>query len=205
MATPAQLTAAVANAQHSTGPRTPEGKAASSRNAVKFGIYSHADILPGEDPAELAALVSEIEERFRPCTNVENTLCHEAIHGMWLYHRFLRIEHEIVQIRVAALAPEQSKYALGHVYAQDLAADKVLEKIDRRRRAALRQPHAAIDQLVAIEIHRSRQSPPPKPVNPIPANPVRFDAPQDPDRAARTPAPSNDPQPPIQRPAPATS
>src|ERR1043165_8132567 len=138
ISTPAPLTAAVANAQHSTGPRPPEGKPASSRNAVKFGIYSHADILPGEDPAELAALVSEIEERFRPCTNVENTLCHEAIHGMWLYHRFLRIEHEIVQIRVAALAPEQSKYALGHVYAQDLAADKVLEKIDRRRRAALR-------------------------------------------------------------------
>jgi len=40
MATPAQVIANRANAQLSTGPRSVEGKAASSRNALKLGIHA---------------------------------------------------------------------------------------------------------------------------------------------------------------------
>ncbi|HSU30291.1 MAG TPA: hypothetical protein VLJ11_03565, partial [Bryobacteraceae bacterium] len=40
------------NALHSTGPRTPEGKRASSRNSFQHGLYSKQLVLPGEDPAE---------------------------------------------------------------------------------------------------------------------------------------------------------
>jgi hypothetical protein len=35
MATASQITANIANAQHSTGPRTDEGKAASAQNSLK--------------------------------------------------------------------------------------------------------------------------------------------------------------------------
>jgi hypothetical protein len=38
-----------ANARKSTGPRTPEGKARSSRNAISHGIYCQNLLLPGED------------------------------------------------------------------------------------------------------------------------------------------------------------
>ncbi len=38
MATAAQIAANQANAQKSTGPKTPPGKAASSRNATKHGL-----------------------------------------------------------------------------------------------------------------------------------------------------------------------
>src|SRR5581483_5733834 len=40
MSSPSQVTANRLNAQHSTGPVTPEGKAASSRNALKSGLHS---------------------------------------------------------------------------------------------------------------------------------------------------------------------
>ncbi len=44
-ASPAQLAANRANAQHSTGPRTPEGKAASARNALSHGGHASDDTM----------------------------------------------------------------------------------------------------------------------------------------------------------------
>jgi len=56
MPTEAQINANRLNAQKSTGPVTPEGKARSSLNALKSGIDAWSHIIPGEDPAELEAL-----------------------------------------------------------------------------------------------------------------------------------------------------
>ena len=52
MSTPAQTLANQQNAQRSTGPTTPEGKAAASRNAATHGLHN-ADftLLPHEDAA----------------------------------------------------------------------------------------------------------------------------------------------------------
>ena len=54
MATPAQIEANRLNAKKSTGPRTPQGKAVSSMNALKHGLRANPAPLPHEDP-ELAA------------------------------------------------------------------------------------------------------------------------------------------------------
>ena len=51
MATAAQIAANRLNVQKSTGPRTPEGKAASSSNALKHGMDAASIVIPGEDPA----------------------------------------------------------------------------------------------------------------------------------------------------------
>src|ERR1035437_7669571 len=59
MATPAQITANRANAQKSTGPRSVEGKSASRFNALKHGIDAASIVIPGEDPADYAALAAE--------------------------------------------------------------------------------------------------------------------------------------------------
>ena len=48
----ARNTANLLNAQRSTGPRTEEGKAASSLNSLKHGLTAKTVVLPGEDPAE---------------------------------------------------------------------------------------------------------------------------------------------------------
>src|SRR5690349_13340048 len=47
----ARLAANRANAQLSTGPATPAGKAASSQNSFKHGLYSKQIVIKGEDPA----------------------------------------------------------------------------------------------------------------------------------------------------------
>jgi hypothetical protein len=48
MATEAQILANRLNAQKSTGPQTPEGKAIVSQNAVKHGLSAGQDIISSE-------------------------------------------------------------------------------------------------------------------------------------------------------------
>jgi hypothetical protein len=52
MATQAQFHANRRNAQASTGPRTPEGKAASSANATRHGLSAAFRVLPNENQEE---------------------------------------------------------------------------------------------------------------------------------------------------------
>ena len=52
MATKAQIKANRENAKKSTGPRTEEGKARVSLNALKHGLLARDAVLPSEDPAE---------------------------------------------------------------------------------------------------------------------------------------------------------
>lgn len=44
------------NALRSTGPKTPYGKDASSKNALKHGVLSQEVLLPGEDKAVFLTL-----------------------------------------------------------------------------------------------------------------------------------------------------
>jgi hypothetical protein len=95
MPTQKQIAANRRNAQKSTGPRTPEGKARSSQNALKSGIDSHAQIIRHETPAELEHLKFEYHGRFLPNTPEQRMLVDTLIDCEWLLRRFRRIEAEI--------------------------------------------------------------------------------------------------------------
>ena len=66
MSSPAQILANRQNAARSTGPKTPEGKAASSRNATRHGLTGVFHVLPHEDPAEFEQLAAAVRDEFRP-------------------------------------------------------------------------------------------------------------------------------------------
>ncbi len=83
MATAAQTLANQANAQHSTGPVTPAGKAASSRNHLNHGFRSATILLPGDDPAEYAALLIELSDHFDPTDLSETRLVREMADAEW--------------------------------------------------------------------------------------------------------------------------
>ncbi|MBV9267736.1 MAG: hypothetical protein JO061_16325 [Acidobacteriaceae bacterium] len=89
---PARLQANRANAHLSTGPRTEEGKAASSRNSFKHGLYSKELVIPGEDPAELDSLKADLIAEHQPGNTTEEILVNEMAEHYWRLKRFRRVE-----------------------------------------------------------------------------------------------------------------
>jgi hypothetical protein len=190
MATSAQITANRANAQLSTGPRSVEGKAISSRNSFKLGITAQSMIIPGEDPAELDQLTAEYEQQFQPVGVIETGLVQTAVRAQWMQQRYSRIEAAVIHSRVAAL--KDTEHALGAAVIQDSESDNTLQKIFRRQQAAQRDWYRALETLERLQAHRRRAEMQSQAVvrqaqSPVPGPPrVRFDgAPQ----PVRRPAP----------------
>ena len=166
MASSAQINAALANAQHSTGPRSVEGKAASSKNALKLGLYAQTLLLPGEDPEQLLALSRDYTARFSPQTPIEQLFLDQLVFADWLQRRYRRIEAQFYQARVAAL-PEGTdpEDALTQVFMQDAEGPRILDKICRRLDAAGRQYQRALTGLLRAIAERQgvRRKPPQSP------------------------------------------
>ncbi|MGA8027180.1 MAG: hypothetical protein WB992_08530 [Bryobacteraceae bacterium] len=82
------------NSQHSTGPRTPQGKVTSSGNSLKHGLASGEIVIPGEDPAAFNALLHGLVEEHRPASPTEELLVNEMAQSYWLTQRALRFQNE---------------------------------------------------------------------------------------------------------------
>lgn len=79
----------------STGPRTPEGKARSSLNAVTHGLTAKTPLLPGEDPAEFREAVWAVVEDLAPVGPVEHRLACRAGVLLWKRQRVDEAEREV--------------------------------------------------------------------------------------------------------------
>jgi hypothetical protein len=80
------------NAMKSTGPRTPEGKAASSQNRLAHGLCSSALLLPGELESDFDLLRQEVLEAYQPATAEERILTDQLVEATWRLNRARRVE-----------------------------------------------------------------------------------------------------------------
>src|SRR5580700_7118938 len=92
MATPKQTAANRMNAQKSSGPRTPAGKAISRFNALKHGIYAVHQIMFDEKAEDLAELAAEYHEHHRPADADQRLLVDTLVHNEWRLRRMRRVE-----------------------------------------------------------------------------------------------------------------
>jgi hypothetical protein len=92
MSTDRQIEANRLNAQHSTGPSTPEGLAAVRLNGLKYGLYAETLILPGEDPAEFDALLDRLDAEHQPATPTEEIFVSQIAMASWRRLRVQRME-----------------------------------------------------------------------------------------------------------------
>jgi hypothetical protein len=99
MATTAQTNANRENAQKSTGPRTAEGKNASSRNRLLHGLRANKHILLDEDPEDFLLLLHDHWDRFQPVGPAEETLVLRIANGQWRLGRALPAEAGIYRDR----------------------------------------------------------------------------------------------------------
>ncbi len=81
-----------ANSQHSTGPSSSIGKARSSQNSFKHGLYSQELIIQGEDPVEFDHLRSTLRNEHQPANTTEEILVDELAQHFWRMRRFRELE-----------------------------------------------------------------------------------------------------------------
>jgi hypothetical protein len=82
------------NQNKSTGPRTPEGKAISSRNHFKHGLSVNQILIPGEDSEAFESLIDNLEEDHKPANATEVLLVHDLAKFHWLKNRALRLQQK---------------------------------------------------------------------------------------------------------------
>ena len=152
-----------ANAQHSTGPRTPEGKDRSKYNATRHGLSGKLVVAPGEDPAGYDRLLQELIASYQPANTAESILVEEIAQNFWRLQRARRIETETFNIDAGGADP---------VIAFGISEER-FANIRRYMTAIERAWHRAIAQLEKTQAIRAKQSPTPEP-HPPGEGPVGF-------------------------------
>src|ERR1039457_1053754 len=87
------------NAQHSSGPKTPEGKAAVRLNALTYGLRARQLLLPNEDPEEYKQLWADLEAEWQPQTPTERMRLEQMATSQWLLARLAKKERTICERR----------------------------------------------------------------------------------------------------------
>jgi hypothetical protein len=87
VASECQVEANRLNAQRSTGPRTPEGKAKVAMNALKHGLTAKKIVLVNEDPQEFDAFHSAMWAALDPQGALEELLAERVVADAWRLRR----------------------------------------------------------------------------------------------------------------------
>src|SRR5207244_1597265 len=87
MATIKQIEANRRNALQSTGPKTPEGKAAVRLNALRHGLRARTVVLPGERPEEFQQLCDDLEAEWQPESSTEQFYVEQMAISQWKLNR----------------------------------------------------------------------------------------------------------------------
>ena len=154
MATEAQINANKENSQKSTGPKTAEGKAAVSQNALKHGLFASGMVVNGEDQAEFDLYSEAMLGEMKPVGPIESMLAGRIVSLSWRLKRTDRMQNQAINEMLKWLItpppielyarsltpiflrtneenihPPEPKMALGRVARRDWAKDKVLDRL----------------------------------------------------------------------------
>ncbi|MHC4741001.1 MAG: hypothetical protein ACYS8Z_03770 [Planctomycetota bacterium] len=96
MATNAQIEANRKNAKKSTGPKTPQGKAAVAQNAIKHGLTATRDVVITENKADFNAHRDALMQDLNPQTPTESILAQRIISLSWRLRRAVNIQDQAI-------------------------------------------------------------------------------------------------------------
>jgi hypothetical protein len=161
-----QIEANRLNAQKSTGPRSPEGKATVRFNALKTGIDAQSQVIPGEDPAALELLAAEYYERYQPATPEVRALVDTLIAAEWLQRRFRVLEARLWEHIIRNTHRPDKGLEGAQTYDNHPV---VFTHLQRRIDAAERTYHRALAALQKIESRGPQPAPPALDPEPEPA------------------------------------
>lgn len=168
MSSAAQIAANTANAQHSHGPVTDEGKATSSKNGITHGLFAMRDFVRPNEIAEYTSLCNRIVAELAPVGVLEETLVEEIRRATWRLRRCGQVESTLL----ASLADNSDDTddipdPMAH---ERLSATQ--RSVDRARSQAHRLLHKCTAELRRLQTERRKReevsSTPPTPAKAAP-------------------------------------
>ena len=108
-----RLNANRANAQKSSGPRTPEGKAKVSPNALLHGLCASNFVILTEDVGEFNGYRQSYMGRLGPRDGVEIDLIDRMVHAGWTERRTWSMENDTIDIQLKRMAPTLAGEIIG--------------------------------------------------------------------------------------------
>jgi hypothetical protein len=96
-----------ANARHSTGPKTPEGKAVVRTNALRHGLLTRDVVLPEEDAEAFEDLRNRVWANLPPVGPMEEFQVDRVVNAMWRLRRLERAETALFHSRMQALKADR--------------------------------------------------------------------------------------------------
>ena len=161
------------NAQRSKGPRTSEGRARSSKNALSHGALAQQVLLPSENESDLADLRDDLRQELRPQGPLQEQWFEVIVDGFWRLQRIRRAEVGVLWVEIMmqrqlkmlcdrdiaqpqlpdGLDPDALE--LGRAYASEA---EPLGKLNRYETSIIRRIERAITTLERLQAAEKAQS-----------------------------------------------
>ena len=144
------------NAQHSTGPKTEQGKAISSQNSFRHGLSASAIIaLPGEDIQDYIELGNGLRAEHKPVTITEDALVTKMAQGLWLGKRAQNLQQRLF-LDVAAPDPKLLALYMRYQTMHDHAFSTSLKELQTLRKAPTQQQTGFVSQKQKDDSHEAK-------------------------------------------------
>jgi hypothetical protein len=147
MSSAAQALANRQNAALSTGPKSPEGKEASSKNATRHGLSGIFTPLAHENREEFEQLADRVRAEFKPEGENENFLADQMIYARCRLLRVQRLEDQAYEQILTE--PGSAADPDARILAAISQSGNALDKLQRYRAAADRSYYKALRELQA--------------------------------------------------------
>ena len=155
MASPRQIEANRANAKHSTGPKSSEGKSVAAKNATKHGLLAIDAVLPDENYEDYLSLLSDLTEEFQPSGVIETSCVGRIANSLWRLERIGRLETGLYILSSCQAAKIKLQKQKQRLETNDLALMGI-----GRPKITDEKAHAAVDaSLLAIKKAESAPNP----------------------------------------------
>ena len=138
MASPTQFLANIANAQRSTGPNTPAGKSAASKNSQSHGLFSRVDFAETVRTPDFLAVRAEVPAKVNPVGAIQESLADQLARAIFRLRRIDQVEDGLIE---SLLHPDADLAQLG----------KLQASIDRARTQYQRLQLRAISELRKLQ------------------------------------------------------
>jgi hypothetical protein len=150
-----------ANAQHSTGPKTPEGKQRSSLNALRHGLTGQLVVMPTEDLQAYQRHLTSFTDEYHPKGATEANLVQALADSSWRLNRVAILEANLLTMAAAFQAspfedaPGQVQDAMAIVAALE-SQSKTLANLSLHSQRLSRQFERTVAQL--RDLQKTRRS-----------------------------------------------